>query len=886
MPYLTTTDEIRSIIPIIASAKTLWLDTETADWQTPYPRLSLIQVLAEPTDMTGDCAYILDVLDQPDLVTYFINQIMVNPNIEKVFHSAKYDLKFLGQEQAQNVTCTWKMAKKLKKTSAEIIRLPNLKLKTLAEELCNFSNVDKAEQASDWGQRPLTQKQLQYAKMDTVYLAFVHRSLLELTNPIKPEPVHQILDAKHPSFSVTKVRVAFECPRLFYLGHLLGGKMMFLPGGNPPKVGTEFHNLADHFFFIAKQNPRFQVLFEPTADELNVEVISQQMQMLFYELAFLPHLQAASKTSPEKAPALFQIWEGLKGLIRHWTELLVRNRRHCSASDVISKTLIALKPNVKHHFQLPNNTQQLVQGRFDSIVYDFENHRLCVVEYKTYQSPDKSAQLAQVALYSYMLREKLGVPIDSAVYSVLPNWDELTFTWDELENTVHQLIPQKLQQMQQWITWEQGNPNPPPPTAYPNLFCDICPQQQKCQTFFDVTSKLSTSNTSLDDSIQIPSFNDETNPESLIPNPQLIDADAMGRDLVTTLQSFGINVDYLGSAIGPAFIRVKLKPQLGVKVSSLLKLSADLQVQLGIANPPLITPQAGYVSVDLPRSDRKVARFENYIQPQSSSSEASVKIAIGVDLDGQLVEADLSDPNTCHFLVGGTTGSGKSEFLRSLLLSLLWRYSPSQLNIILVDPKRVTFPEFEQISWLLSPVVKDSDSTIQLMDKLVIEMERRYRLFEITGCPDLATYNQQIAQPLPRIVCIFDEYADFMVEKDSRKALELSIKRLGAMARAAGIHLIIATQRPEASVVTPIIRSNLPGRIALRTASEADSTIVLGGKQTAAAYLLGKGDLLYQVGAQLNRLQSLFAHKIQLSHLIRRETSTSINTTSRPKADS
>jgi S-DNA-T family DNA segregation ATPase FtsK/SpoIIIE len=241
-----------------------------------------------------------------------------------------------------------------------------------------------------------------------------------------------------------------------------------------------------------------------------------------------------------------------------------------------------------------------------------------------------------------------------------------------------------------------------------------------------------------------------------------------------------------------------------------------------------------------------------------------VRIAIGVNLDGKLVEADLSDPNTCHFLVGGTTGSGKSEFLRSLLLSLLYRHSPEQLQIALVDPKRVTFPEFEQMPWLRSPVVKDSENAIELMDELLAEMEQRYQRFEVTGSPDLATYNQKVAQPLPRIVCIFDEYADFMAEKDSRKALELSIKRLGAMARAAGIHLIIATQRPEAGVVTPIIRSNLPGRVALRTASEADSAIVLGGKQTAAAYLLGKGDLLYQVGSQLQRLQSLFAPKIQL----------------------
>lgn len=325
-----------------------------------------------------------------------------------------------------------------------------------------------------------------------------------------------------------------------------------------------------------------------------------------------------------------------------------------------------------------------------------------------------------------------------------------------------------------------------------------------------------------------------------------------------------MGVDYQGAAVGPAFIRVKLKPHPGVKVNALLKLSDDLQVQLGLANAPLIAPQAGYVSIDLPRPDRQIAHFEKYIQSKFLPATAPVKIAIGVNIEGELVEADLSDPNSCHFLVGGTTGSGKSEFLRSLLLSLLYRYAPQNLKIALVDPKRVTFPEFERMAWLYSPVVKDSDRAVELMEELVIEMESRYQRFEKAGCADLTTYNQRSSQALPRIVCIFDEYADFMAEKEIRNVLEQSIKRLGAMARAAGIHLIIATQRPEAKVVTPIIRANLPGRVALRTASEADSKIVLGGTETSSAYLLGKGDLLYQVGSQQHRLQSLLATKIQL----------------------
>lgn len=255
--YLTQATKIYSLIKTFASHQTLWLDTEVADWQTPNPRLSLIQVLADPNDLTGDAAYILDVLDKPDLVAYFVNQIMANLNIEKVFHNASFDVRYLGgKEQAKNITCTFKMVNKLtRKHRSDRLNVSNKQLKTLAVELCNFFEVNKGEQQSDWGQRPLTEKQIKYAKMDTVYLAQVHRCLLER---IQPDIVSKIFDtaasdSKQPaqkseptSFSVTKVRVAFECPHLFYLGHRFGGKMMFFPPGNPPKIGTQFHQLADH----------------------------------------------------------------------------------------------------------------------------------------------------------------------------------------------------------------------------------------------------------------------------------------------------------------------------------------------------------------------------------------------------------------------------------------------------------------------------------------------------------------------------------------------------------------------------------------------------------------------------------------------------------------
>ncbi|WP_237397176.1 ribonuclease D [Okeania sp. KiyG1] len=167
------------------------MDTEVADYKTRKPRLSLIQVLADSQDLVGDRVYILDVLDNPDLTNFFIDNIMVEPNIEKVFHNARFDIKFLGKNQAENITCTWEIAKKL---PYYILPLPNLKLKTLVENLTDFKNIDKQIQGSDWGQRPLTEKQLEYAKMDCVYLAQVHLALLELMKQNNSEPTTENLE--------------------------------------------------------------------------------------------------------------------------------------------------------------------------------------------------------------------------------------------------------------------------------------------------------------------------------------------------------------------------------------------------------------------------------------------------------------------------------------------------------------------------------------------------------------------------------------------------------------------------------------------------------------------------------------------------------------------
>ena len=327
MLYLTRSQEMSNIIKQLISYKILWLDTEVAHWDTPNPKLSLIQILGDPEDKTGKSVYIFDVLNLPNLVDEFINQIMVNPAIEKVFHNASFDLKYLGgKKKTKNITCTYKISKKISKN---VLGTSNLKLKTLAAELCGFTDVDTEEQASDWGRRSLTEKQLNYAKMDVVYLAAVHRFLLR-----KKERMN-------PSFNVTDIKLAFECPRLFYLSKKFGGKTLFIPENYPKGIGSYFHILAEDFIDLAKKEPQFESIF--TGENLEVKSVASQMQLLFYNKVVFPkYLEPIIAKNEPKSILVNRVWQGITQLIRQWAELLIDNSKYCrDRNKIITRTFLA-----------------------------------------------------------------------------------------------------------------------------------------------------------------------------------------------------------------------------------------------------------------------------------------------------------------------------------------------------------------------------------------------------------------------------------------------------------------------------------------------------------------------------------------------------------------
>lgn len=482
---ITEPTEIRQAISQLTTYQQLWLDTEIADWRTPNPRLSLIQASTDTTDKTGNSVYILDVLDKSDLITEFIDRIMVNPNIGKVFHHAQFDLKYLGKEQAKNVTCTLKLAKKITKSR---LGTSNFKLKTLARELCNFENVHKEQQGSNWGQRPLSKEQLDYAKMDVVYLVSVHQCLLKFiaSEQQNLEPYQANTrqnDSYNNLFNATQLRVAFDCPRLFYLNYCFHSNTLFSSGNAINGIGTIFHKQAKEFINFAKTEPQIPTLFNLPAAQLERETIASQMRKLFYQAHFFPYLQTNIDRNQNKAPQLYQVWLGLTNLIKQWTKLLISNRNYYNAGELIERTFIKQEESLEHTFTLPDNSQQTLRGTFDCLVYHAARGRLCIIDYKTYDPIDPSSQLIQIAVYSYILWNKEKKISDCAVYCVSPKFKAYYYPWEQLEDTVHQLISHKLEEMTQWVNWEQGNPNPPPPTTSRNL-CSICPQQEKCQTFF------------------------------------------------------------------------------------------------------------------------------------------------------------------------------------------------------------------------------------------------------------------------------------------------------------------------------------------------------------------------------------------------------------------
>jgi len=328
-----------------------------------------------------------------------------------------------------------------------------------------------------------------------------------------------------------------------------------------------------------------------------------------------------------------------------------------------------------------------------------------------------------------------------------------------------------------------------------------------------------------------------------------------------TLQDFGISVEMGRVYIGPTVTQYTLKPAEGVKLSKITALNNDLSLALASHPIRIEAPIPGkpLVGIELPNKERALVRMRNLIaHPDFQNSASNLTFILGRDVTGKAVFADLA--RMPHILVAGATGTGKTICLNSLIISLLYQNPPEILKFILIDPKRVEFPIYNSLPHLLTPVILDVNQSVSALKWLINEMERRFEVFAEKRARDIISYNQvakkEETPQLPYIILIIDELADLMVARG--REIEAGIIRLAQMARAVGIHLVLATQRPSVEVVTGLIKANITSRIAFQVASQVDSRTVLD--VAGSEKLLGSGDFLYMSAetTKPKRIQSAY----------------------------
>ncbi len=338
--------------------------------------------------------------------------------------------------------------------------------------------------------------------------------------------------------------------------------------------------------------------------------------------------------------------------------------------------------------------------------------------------------------------------------------------------------------------------------------------------------------------------------------------------LENVLASFGVKTKVVEVVCGPAIIRYELQPAPGVKISRIVSLADDIALALAARGLRIEAPVPGksVVGIEVAREETSPVFFKDVLASETfAKSKSKLSIAFGVDINGSAIVGNLADMP--HLMIAGATGSGKSVCMNTLICSILYKAKPDEVKFIMVDPKKVELTGYVGLPHLGRPVVTDAKKASQVLKEVVSEMERRYLVFVTAGVKNFTAYNElPDVQKMPQIVVLIDELADLMMV--ASHDVEDSICRLAQMARAAGIHLVIATQRPSVDVITGLIKANIPSRIAFAVSSQIDSRTILdmGG----AEKLLGKGDMLYfPIGMQKPlRVQGAFLTEEEIHDLV------------------
>ena len=652
------------------------------------------------------------------------------------------------------------------------------------------------------------------------------------------------------SISVTEVRNALRCPRLFVLGRLRGQQVAFPVGSS--LLGATFHRILEAFArSVDLPLPAVAALPRGSAAAAIADPLGAWlMSHLAREIEATPALT----TMPAEIDDLA---EALRALARFLADELPHD---LTPAQGLAQLVRHGELSVETTLEAPAGLVRLT-GRIDAL-YARSRGEIEVVEYKLTDDANDELDRAQVALYRYLLRQHQELDASPVVLRFNPALTVTRMTAADADTLVERRLLPLVRDMARWA--EDGTEAPA--TLRPEL-CPACPMRDDCMVTYaaylpdrDVPPAGALRPRTAPEGQAAPALVRPSRPLAL---PEDLDARTQAEEVKANIQSVLRKLGVAASltrppTVGPRLLALEISAGRG-RVAALDQAAADVIHKLRTDHDTRLTyeKQSGLRRFWIVRrSPRTVTLSSLFAREEAWLSEKAGRFVLGEVVDGSPLRGDLRDPTLCHILVGGTTGSGKSVLLKVLAASLAQFQPPARLQLTLVDPKRVTFGPFRAslASHLAHPLCFDAEEALVVLEGLADEMERRYERFAAREVETIDDYNEDSPKDaLPRHVVIIDEYQDLLVDKATRAPFEAVVQRLGSKARGAGIHLVLATQRPDAKTVSGVIKANLPGRIALRVQQKVNSQIILG--QSGAEELLGQGDLLADLGHGMIRAQ-------------------------------
>ncbi|HEX6097373.1 MAG TPA: DNA translocase FtsK [Thermoanaerobaculia bacterium] len=627
-------------------------------------------------------------------------------------------------------------------------------------------------------------------------------------------------------------------------------------GGNGeralPLLGTLFHQT---FAGLTGSDERVNLVRALERADAKQESWRQELCSHAYAWHVAPRLEEHQAELQGEASAVAAYWDAVRNLTS-WLADLVWEQRAAGRSIAEAREVVFAGSERDVTIELRDEAWSApvtVTGRVDALLRQPDTGALCALELKSGRTAPE-ADVCQAAMYRLLLGTD-----DVALLSFKPEPHEQRFASDQLRDA-----QAKLKALIGKLAGVAGEESSRRVVESSSLRA----VEESSLRGVESSSRRAVESSSSSSATRRP--DDSKTSSSKTRRLDDSTTSATGKKIIEALHEVGVRVKLDGEPLtGPAFVRYFIDTEPGVRPDRIPQLATLLWTRLKTQEVPQVAIERGRVVVDVERGDRQTVHWRDLRSQLAKPSRAgSSRFPVGVAIDGSLHWADFAKPQDSHMLVAGTAGSGKSEWLRAAIASLLAQNTPATLQLLLIDPKRTAFHAFEGSQSLYAPVVYPDDTdVIPVFTELIDEMERRYRVISEAGLADLGAYNEA-HEPLPRVVCFCDEYADLILaDTKQRKEIERLVGRLSAKGRAAGVHLVFATQRPDRNVVSGVIDTNLMARVCLRVVKPAESRIVLGG-ESGASTLLGRGDLLFKdLGAPV-RLQSPFVEEAELAALL------------------